>query len=315
MRILLIKTSSLGDVVHNLPIVADLRAQFPGAEIDWVVEEGFADIPRLHPAVRQVIPVAVRRWRRALLTPATWREIGELRHALQTGGYQLAIDTQGLVKSALITRMAAGRRCGYASGSAREALASFGYDNRFEVPRNLHAVERNRHLAALAGGYQVCGTADYGIGTGDIAAAQAPAATAALLTASSRDDKLWPEDRWVSLGQMLHRQGLCCLLPAGSAIERERATRIAAGIPDAVALPPHGLAGLASVLSGSRIVIGVDTGLVHLGAALGRPTLALFCASEPTLTGVHAGAKAINLGMRGSPPTLEQVQDAALGLL
>jgi heptosyltransferase-1 len=173
MRILLIKTSSLGDVVHNLPVVADLRAQFPGAEIDWVVEEGFADIPRLHPAVRRVIPVAVRRWRRALLNPATWREIRELRHALQTGGYQLAIDTQGLVKSALITNMAAGRRCGYASGSAREALASFGYDSRFEVTRNLHAVERNRHLAALAGGYQVSGTADYGIGTGGIAAEQA----------------------------------------------------------------------------------------------------------------------------------------------
>jgi heptosyltransferase-1 len=315
MRILLIKTSSLGDVVHNLPVVADLRAQFPGAEIDWVVEEGFADIPRLHPAVRRVIPVAVRRWRHALLNPATWREIGELRQTLQGGSYELTIDTQGLVKSALITRMATGRRCGYASGSAREALASCGYDRRFEVPRNLHAVERNRHLAALAGGYQVPGIADYGIGTGGIAAAQAPAATAALLTASSRDDKLWPEDRWMKLGQMLHRQGLRCLFPAGSALERERAARIAAGIPDAVALPPHSLTELASVLSQSRIVIGVDTGLVHLGAALGRPTLALFCASEPTLTGVHAGSRAINLGTRGSPPTLEQVQDAALGLL
>jgi heptosyltransferase-1 len=114
---------------------------------------------------------------------------------------------------------------------------------------------------------------------------------------------------------MLHRQGLRCLLPSGSAFERERAARIAAGIPDAVALPPHSLTDLASVLSRSRIVIGVDTGLVHLGAALGRPTLALFCTSEPTLTGVHAGSRAINLGTCGSPPTLEQVQDAALGLL
>lgn len=315
MRILLIKTSSLGDVVHNLPVVADLRAHFPGAAIDWVVEEGFTDIPRLHPAVRRVIPVAMRRWRRALLSPATWREISELRQTLRGGGYQLTIDTQGLVKSALITRMAAGRRCGYASGSAREALASCGYDSRFEVSRNLHAVERNRQLAALAGGYQVSGTADYGIGTGEIPAVQGTPTIAILLTASSRDDKLWPEDCWVSLGQMLHRQGLRCLLPAGSALERERATRIAARIPDAIAQPPHSLTNLASVLAQSRIVIGVDTGLVHLGAALGRPTLALFCASEPTLTGVHAGSRAINLGSRGSPPTLEQVQSAALGLL
>ena len=124
MRILLVKTSSLGDVIHNLPVVTDLRTHFPEASIDWVVEEGFADIPLLHPGVRRVIPVALRRWRKSLFTPATWRKIGAFHAALKEESYDLVIDTQGLLKSALITRMACGKRCGYTANAAREPLAA-----------------------------------------------------------------------------------------------------------------------------------------------------------------------------------------------
>jgi heptosyltransferase-1 len=313
MRFLLVKTSSLGDVIHNLPVVTDLRRQFPEAEIDWVVEEGIADIARLHPGVRRVIPVALRRWRKSLLSAAAWREMRAFRAALREQDYDLVIDTQGLLKSALITRMARGRRCGYSASSAREPLAARFYDAAFEVPKNLHAVERNCRLAALAAGYIAPAAPDYGI-----AAPPAPThgqTSAVLLTATSRDDKLWPQDRWIAAGRALNERGLACLLPAGSATERKRAMQIAQAIPGAVALPPMSLPVLAAQLADARVVIGVDTGLVHLAAALGRPTLALFCASDPALTGVVSRTPAINLGSRGQPPSVEHVLAAALPLL
>ncbi len=331
MRILLIKTSSLGDVVHNLPVVTDLRARFPAAEIDWVVEESFADIPRLHPGVSQIITVAVRRWRRSPLTPSVWREIGALRRRLRAERYDFAIDTQGLLKSALITRIAPTRRCGYAADSAREPLASRFYDTCFAVPKAMHAVERNRRLAAHAGGYQITGAPDYGIAVtrprSGIPGTQSepapalcvttgtPGPTAVLLTATSRDDKLWPEEHWASLGHELHARGLHCLLPAGNDAERERATRIAGRIPQASLLPPASLGELAGHLAAAHIVVGVDTGLVHLAAALGRPTLALFSASDPALTGVLARTPAINLGSRGHPPSVAEVLSVAVPLL
>jgi heptosyltransferase-1 len=309
MRILLIKTSSLGDVIHNLPVVTDLRARFHDAAIDWVVEEGFADLVRLHPGVRRAIPVAMRRWRRSPLAAATWREMGVFRSVLQQENYDLVLDTQGLLKSALITRMARGRRCGYAAASAREPVAARFYDAAFEVPTDLHAVERNRRLAAQAAGYRLTPVADYGIAAPPAPTLETPGAL--LLTATSRDDKLWPEQDWVALGKALHQRGLACRLPAGSAVERERATRLAAAIPGATTLPPSSLTDLAAQLGAARIVIGVDTGLVHLAAALGTPTLALFRASDPALTGVLGGTSAINLGARGAPPDVSAVLAAA----
>ena len=313
MRILLIKTSSLGDVVHNLPVVSDLRRSYPEAAIDWIVEEGFLDIPRLHAGLRQVIPVAIRRWRQSFLSPATWREIRAFHKTLETLDYDLVIDTQGLLKSALIARRGRGRRCGYSATSAREPLASWFYDAKFDVPRNLHAVERNRRLAALACAYTPTPVPDYGI-----AVPPAPTfgrASAVLLTATSRDDKLWPQGRWIELGQTLHEKGLACLLPAGNTAERERAAQIAQAVPGASVLPPANLRDLATQIAAARIVIGVDTGLVHLAAALGRPTLALFCASDPGLTGVLAATPAINLGSRGQPPGVAEVLAAATPFL
>jgi heptosyltransferase-1 len=313
MRILLIKTSSLGDVVHNLPVITDLRRHYPEAKIDWIVEQGFLEIPRLHPGLNRAIPVALRRWRKSLLSFATWREIRAFHAALCAENYDLVIDTQGLLKSALIARMARGKRCGYAAASAREPLAARFYDAAFDVPKTLHAVQRNRQLVALAAGYTLDGAPDYGI-----AVSSAPTFTkpnAVLLTATSRDDKLWSEERWIALGRALHEQGITCLLPAGSAAERERAERLARAIPDAIAMAPLGLTELARQIAAARIVIGVDTGLVHLAAALGRPTLALFCASDPALTGVLANTPAINLGTRGQPPSVDAVLAAAMPLL
>lgn len=316
MRILLIKTSSLGDVVHNLPVATDLARHFPNAAIDWVVEEGFAELPRLHPAVRHVIPVAVRRWRRSLYSPATWREIGAFRRAIRNETYDAVVDTQGLLKSALITALATGERIGHDAHCAREPVAARFYDRRIYVSRSQHAVERNRQLAATALGYRLSPEIDYGIQAPPMAAAWLPKGEyAVLLTATSRADKEWPEEDWQALGMALIATGLRCVLPGGSAAERQRAGRLATSLGRAVAAPAMNLTDLAALLAGATLVVGVDTGLVHLAAALGRPTLALYCGSDPTLTGVLAGANAVNLGGPGTAPTAGDVVRRALQMI
>ncbi|MBL8403401.1 MAG: lipopolysaccharide heptosyltransferase I, partial [Dechloromonas sp.] len=199
MRILIVKTSSLGDVIHNLPVISDIRRHFPQAQIDWCVEESFSAIPRLHPGVGRVIPVAVRRWRKKLLQAATWREMAEFRRQLASETYDAIIDTQGLLKSALIASRAKGPRLGYAADAAREPAAARWYNRHFHVSRDLHAVIRNRRLVAAALGYQIEGEPDYGIETPPASFSWLPHRPyAVFLTATSRDDKLWPEANWLT---------------------------------------------------------------------------------------------------------------------
>ena len=309
-RILLVKTSSLGDVVHNLPIINDLRRHCPDVQIDWLVEEGFAAIPALHPGVSDVIPLAIRRWRKHLLNGATWRQIGDLRRRLRANNYDAVLDTQGLLKSAVFARGAAATRHGYDRNSAREPLAACAYTHTHTVSKALHAVERNRQLAAAAFAYPLSGPCDYGIQAAPLLAPWLPTDLpyAVLLTATSRDDKLWPEAHWLALGRQLAEKGLRCILPGGSATERARAERIAAAI-GGVAAPALDITTLAQLIAGAHLVVGVDTGLTHLGAALGKPTLAIFCATDPGLTGVYAAQPVVNLGGVDQPPTPTQVME------
>ncbi|HRF11190.1 MAG TPA: lipopolysaccharide heptosyltransferase I [Candidatus Accumulibacter phosphatis] len=308
MRILLVKTSSLGDVIHNLPVLSDLRHVFPGARIDWCVEESFADIPRLHPALDQVIPVALRRWRRHLGRLATWRELRDFRRLISRKAYDIVLDTQGLLKSALIARQAQGRHCGYAAEAAREPLAARFYDQTFVIPRNVHAVQRNRWLAAAAFDYPVDLPLDYGISAPTIETDWLSAdRLVVLLTATSRDDKLWDEMHWCELGQALCERGLTPVLPAGNAVERQRAERIAAAVTAAVLAPPLSLPQVAALIARASLTIGVDTGLAHLAAALRVPVIALYIATDPALTGVHGSGIVRNLGGAGAPPSVSEV--------
>ena len=308
MRLLLVKTSSLGDVIHNLPVVSDLRRSFPEARIDWCVEEAFADIPRLHPDVDKVIPVALRRWRKSAGRLNTWREIGKFRRRLRASTYDAVLDTQGLIKSALIARQARGERLGFAAEVAREPLAARFYNQTFVIPLNAHAVLRNRWLAAAAFDYPVDLPLDYGIAA---PAAELPwlaaGRPAVLFTATSRDDKLWDEGSWVRVAQALIERGLTPVLPSGSVVERQRAERIAGGAPGCVAAPPLTLRELAGLIGRAALTIGVDTGLVHLAAALRVPTIALYVASNPTLTGVLGGGEFRNLGAPGKAPSAGEV--------
>lgn len=323
--ILLVKTSSLGDVVHNLPVVADIRRAMPGAIVDWVVEESFAAIPGLsRHGLRRVIPCALRRWRRGLLGAAAWHEIGALRRILRAGAYDVVIDTQGLLKSALLARLAPGVRHGLDWRSSREPLA-WAYDHVHTVPWGRHAVVRNRELAALALNYTAADPLDYGIavppfppaaheddsppdpdrpwlGPAQRHAWLPPEPFAVLLHASSAEAKTWPFPRWKKLIEHLASRGMACVLPWGNAAEGTRSEALAAGLAAARVPPRLGLRTMAGLLGRAALVVGVDTGLTHLAAALGRPTVGLYVSTNPEATGVLAGPWACNVGDgRGAP--------------
>lgn len=315
-RILLVKTSSMGDVIHNLPIVSDIRSRFPDAEIHWLVEEGFADIPRLHPGVNEVIPVALRRWRKQLYQPAAWREIASLRRRLKTAPYDFILDTQGLIKSALLGHMAEGLHIGYAKSSAREPLAALFYDRTFQVDPNAHAVVRYRTLAAQAFDLAQDLPLNYGLPAPQAAPLWAPDAPyAVLLHATSRDEKLWPEDNWVALAMHLRAKDIIALLPWGNVAEFERAQALVSRIPDAVVAPRMRLTEAAALLARARLVVGVDTGLVHLATAVGTPTIGIYCGSDPTKNGLYAATPIANLGKHGAPPGVAEVIAQAEAML
>ncbi len=308
MRILLVKTSSLGDVIHNLPVVADIKNYFPAAQIDWVVEESFAAVPRLHPQLNCVLPVALRRWRKHLASGTTWQQWRGFKQMLREQSYDFIVDTQGLLKSAMIARSAHGLRCGYDWESAREPLASFAYQRKFNIAINLHAVERNRQLVAKALGYEASSAPNYGIITSRPApdkALQAPYVV--LLHATSRVDKEWPEENWIALGKWFAERDVTCVFPSGNSTEHDRAVRLAKSLPNARALPPGSLEDVATLLAHAMAVVGVDTGLTHLACALDKPTVAIYCNTDPGLTGVYGGACAINLGSIGAPPSIDAV--------
>ena len=302
MKILFVKTSSLGDVVHNCPAVSDAARAFPGAEIDWVVEEAFAAVPAMHARVRRVIPVALRRWRRELARPAAWSEFSAFRRALAAERYDAVVDSQGLMKSVFICKLASGTLHGLDRASARDRLAPCFYDRTYNVPWSLHAVERNRMLSARALGYETSEPPDYCLRESR-QRQQPPAPYAVFLTMTSRAEKLWPEARWSELARTL---GTRVVLPWGDAAEQARARRIAAGLADAL-VPPHmSLEELGSLFLGASHVVGVDTGLTHLAAALDARTLGIYCGTDPAKYGLLA-RNAANVGGEGRPPAVEEV--------
>ncbi|HJY76580.1 MAG TPA: lipopolysaccharide heptosyltransferase I [Burkholderiales bacterium] len=287
--------------------MTDAARGVPGARIDWVVEEGFAGIARMHGCVERVIPVAVRRWRGTLWKRSVWNEIASFRAALAAQPYDAVIDTQGLLKSALIARCAAGPRHGMDRASAREPLAALFYDRAHAVPRALHAVERNRRLTAASLDISLQSALDYGLRAGTAGPPGLPASYSVLLTMTSREDKLWPEPRWIELGRAL---GLPAVLPWGNAEERSRAERIARGIGEAAVPERMALEQLAQVLVGAKNVVGLDSGLSHLAAAFGAPAIAIFCGSDPALTGLYGAPRARNVGAQGRPPQVAEVLEA-----
>lgn len=305
-NVLIIKTSSLGDVVHQMPAMTDLRRAHPDARLTWVVEEAFAPLARLHPAVDAVLPVATRRWRKQLFQAATWRDFAAFRAALRAVNAQTVVDTQGLLRSALIVHFTTGERHGYDRDSIREPIASRFYDVTHRVSRALHAVTRNRLLTAASLGYQASEVIDYGL---ERPLRDGGAPYAVLLHGTSRASKEWREVDWIGLGKWLAARGFAVLLPWGNAAEEVRATRLAAAIPGARVLQRQPLDATAKVIAGAALVVGVDTGLLHLAAAYGVPLLAIFLATDPGLTGPVGRGPITVLGGKGQYPSFVQATE------
>jgi len=274
-EILFIKTSSMGDVLHHMPAVTDARRRFPAARITWVVDELYAPLTGLHPAVAEIVPIAIRRWRKHLYEMPTWNEIREATAKLRTRRYDVVIDTQGLVRTALMTKLIHGESHGYDAASIREPFASRFYDHCYSVSWDLHVIARNRTLTGLALGYVPEGEPDYGFDRSQFASAGA-SPYAILFHATAKTAKEWPEDRWIEAGRSLAERGLEVVLPWGSDRERERSERLAAAIPQSRVPDRKPILEVGKLIAGAKLVVGVDTGFIHLAAALGVPVVAVF---------------------------------------
>ena len=289
MNVCLVKTSSMGDVLHTLPALTDAQNALPDITFDWVVEENFAEIPRWHGAVKRVIPIALRRWRKQPFSTNTQQAWKRYRTLLQENQYDAVIDAQGLVKSAFFaTRLAQGTKYGYNRQCAREPLASFFYDHRFYVAYQQHAVERIRQLFSLSLGYELPQTpGDYGIARHFTNhAIEKPYIV--FIHATTRADKHWLEDEWKKTAEKLTALfNVEIRLPWGNEQEHQRAQRIANGLDKTTVLPKLTLSELADQIANAKAVISVDTGLAHLTAALDKPNITLYGATDPKLIGTY----------------------------
>ena len=308
MRLLIVKTSSMGDVVHALPALTDLLQRHPSAEVEWLVEAPFAAIPALHPGVRRVWPMAWRKWRKSLWKADTRAAIAEARRALKAERYDLVLDLQGLVKSALWAVQANGPRAGYDRASAREPLAALFYQRTASVPKALHAVQRSRRLAAAHLGYDIGDTPPRFALAAPTGSWQPKASRyAVLITGASRPEKLWPEPSWLAIAAQLRDAGYGLVWLWGSPSEQERCQRLAVQAGGEV--PPFlTVADAAAVLAKASLCVGLDTGFSHIAAAFGVPTVGIYCDHEPGLVGITGEGHVASVGGRGQVPTVEQVR-------
>ena len=289
MKVCVIKTSSMGDVIHTLPALTDAQKAIPSLSIDWVVEENFAEIPRWHSAVNRVIPIALRRWRKSPFSIQTRNEWKNYRTLLQAENYDAVIDAQGLIKSALFaTHFAQGVKHGYDRQSIREPLASFFYDKKYAISYQQHAVERIRQLFAQSLGYelpQVQG--DYGIAR-HFLHQTSEKNYVVFIHSTTRADKHWEESEWKKLIEKITALSDCEIhLPWGNEQEKARAERLTQAHSNVIVLPKLTLTELAKQLANAKAVVSVDTGLAHLTAALDKPNITLYGATDPKLIGCY----------------------------
>lgn len=328
MNILIVRVSSLGDVVHNMPMVSDIRNHYPDANIDWVVEEGYTSLVRMNPEVRRIIPIALRRWRKSLFSAATRTEIVNFRRQLKLDAYDVIFDTQGLLKTSVVMWMArlvpSGQRVGLGNateGSGYEPLSRVFHTKSVAVGLHTHAVLRARQVAAQALGYSLDGTAaDFNLHMPPVSAADLPAwlpdqPYAVFFHGTARAEKQWAAANWVRIADLLDERGLQLLLPWGSDAEKLSAERLASQVNNARVLPKLPMMEAVMLAQRAALVVGVDTGLTHIAAAFKRPTIELYCDSPRWKTEGDWSPQIINLGDIGAPPSVDQVVAAVNTLL
>ncbi|WP_211472333.1 lipopolysaccharide heptosyltransferase I [Collimonas humicola] len=327
MNILIVRVSSLGDVVHNMPMVSDIRRHYPDANIDWVVEEGYTELVRMNPDVRRIIPIALRRWRKNLMSTAIRAEIANFRRQLKQDVYDIVFDTQGLLKTSVVMRMVrlapGGQRVGLANatqGSGYEPLSRLFHTKSIRVDLHTHAVLRARLVAAKVLNYGVDGTADFNMRIPVMNFAQLPSWPPGMpyvvfFHGTARAEKRWPSSNWVKIARLLAERGLPVLLPWGNEAERLSAEQMASQMSNARVLPKLPLMEAVLLAQRATLVVGVDTGLTHIAAAFMRPTIELYCDSPRWKTEGNWSSQIINLGDQGASPTVDEVALAINTLL
>ncbi len=269
----------MGDVVHALPALTDLH-HATGASIDWVVEESFVDIVAKHPRIDRVIPVAIRRWRKNWLDKTVRGEILDFLRQLRQTHYDVVVDAQGLLKSAIVGALAMGPLWGFDAKSARESATRIFYRRTAAVPQAMHAVERQRRLFSALFDYPMDRSIDYGMG-----AAEQPLDRVMLIHGTTWPSKRWPAAAWRQLAQLMINAGMEVVIPFGNDDEKKTAHAIAQGT-SAVVLPPDSIGTMIDVMKSCAGAIAVDTGFAHIATALNLPLVALYGSTDPNLTGV-----------------------------
>lgn len=315
MNILLVRVSSLGDVLHNLPMVTDILRRHPAANIDWVVEEGYVSLVRLNPRVRRIIPFALRRWRKSLGSRRTRAEIKAFFGELRQERYDYVFDTQGLFKTGIVMGAArtvpGGQKVGLANaseGSGYEGISRVFHTRSIALDPRTHAVARGRLVAGAALGYPVDTAPDFGLpgpSTENPPGWMPAEDYAVFFHGTARAAKRWETANWIAVGQALAPMPV--LLAWGSPDEKREAEAIAAGVPNAVVLPKLSMDEAIALARNAALAIGVDTGLTHIAAAFVRPTIELYCDSPKWKTEGNWSPRIVNLGDRGAPPSTQEV--------
>ena len=334
---LLVKLSSLGDVLHNLPMVWDIRQHYPSATVDWVVEEAYVDL--LKPlqssnsfkGIDRIIPIGLRRWKKNILSTTNWQELSQFIHALQQDQYDVIIDSQGLMKSAVVTKLAHRTQGGQITGLANatefsgyEPLARMFYSDSVAVPRQCHAVDRSRYL--LSSALDVAPITRTSIPrfypesfVKDLTNQNLSPEIAKNINtpyvlcfhASARAAKQWDIQGWITAGKFLLERGLHPVFPWGSPHEKQISQEILEGIGSGggggILPPSYSIKQYFEIISHARLTIGVDTGLTHLAAVMGHPTIEIYCDSPLWKTEGYWSNQVINLGDIGQSPSIESV--------
>jgi len=319
VKVLIVKTSSLGDVVHTLPALTDAVKALSEISFDWVVEEGFSEIPLWHPAVKKVIPVALRRWRKKPISTFLGAEWAMFKKTIQHTEYDCAIDAQGLIKSAFLMRYCSSPIHGFDKRSAREPLACFFYRHKHTVGWNQHAVERTRQLFSKSLGYALpesLGAFNLQLPSverhlPEVVRCHQSKHALVFLHGTTWLEKHWPVEYWSELALMAEDEGFTVYLPWGNERERLRAEKIAKSGALLHVLPKLNLAGVAAVIAQAKGVVAVDSGLGHLTAALGIPAISLYGPTSPAKVGTY-GKNQIHLTLSDGDATCTREVEPAI---
>ncbi|BBB15810.1 lipopolysaccharide heptosyltransferase I [Candidatus Rickettsiella viridis] len=314
MHVLIVKMSSMGDIIHTLPAINDANTALPGIQFDWVTEEAFTEIPMWHKNVKQVIPIALRRWRKQIYQSLREHEVQQFYKQLRRQHYDKVLDAQGSIKSAVTTRLSRGYRVGFDKNSVRELFANLAYQKTFSVPWKQHAIARSRQLFAKAFGYTLANTPPcYGIDKTHLHLTKftLPENYLVFVPNASWSAKCWPETSWYSLAEKTAQEKIPVFIPWGNEEEKKRASRIRNKHSNVTVLPALSLTELASVVLHAKAAVCVDTGLSHLAAALEVPSITLYGPTDPQFIGTM-GTSQIHQPLDASVETIWQLLQTIL---